>query len=373
MLNRYLADWKRRSLSSITRPMVQRRYRELCARSVSQANLAMRYLRAVFGFTIQKVRDADQRPLRIDNPLGVLRHQWIKLPWRTRVMSTEQMRRWLHAVRDLVRPGGHLSTDGRPARAAFRDAEAYRDLFLFLALTGCRMSEALRLKCRDVDWLEGRMTFRRTKNRRDHILPLTVTLREILARRIAACRSDLVFSSRRGKPFKAYRRVLERIREVAGVHFTPHDLRRWAATAMEQAGVGAYTIKGVLNHLSGLRVTLGTLKGVSGETQVVMGEIQDADRDMTGRYVQVTLDMKRWALEKLEPYLLGEARFEVTELGLPLMPRRSDAVKRMYVRRRRGEEGEVVEIVGLDSETAYTAPTPEKSDVANPQQTDVSA
>jgi hypothetical protein len=58
VLNRHIEDWKRRSLSSITRPMVQRRYRELCARSVSQANLTMRYLSAVLGFTIQKVRDA---------------------------------------------------------------------------------------------------------------------------------------------------------------------------------------------------------------------------------------------------------------------------------------------------------------------------
>jgi hypothetical protein len=48
-------------------------------------------------------------------------------------------------------------------------------------------------------------------------------------------------------------------------------------------------------------------------------------------------------------------------------------VTKIYVRRRRGEEGEVVEIVGLDSDAAYTVPTPEKFDVVSAQQTDVSS
>jgi integrase len=98
------------------------------------------------------------------------------------------------------------------------------------------------------------LSFRNTKNRRDHTLPLTDTLEKIVLRRLCASTSERVFSSlRAGKSLGNYRRALERIRKVAGVDFSPHDLRRWAATAMEQAGVGVYTIKGVLNRLFGRR------------------------------------------------------------------------------------------------------------------------
>jgi integrase len=336
LLDRYLGDWKGRALSSITRPMVHRRYRELCEQTVSQANSVMRYLRAAFGFAAQWVRDADQRPLQIDNPVKVLRHQWVRLPWRTRVMNAEQMARWVAAVSELASTEAVVMADGSRQRPLC-DGEVYRDLFLFLALTGCRMSEALRLKCGDIDRVKRSLRFRNTKNRRDHTLPLTDTLEKIVLRRLCASTSERVFSSlRAGKSLGNYRRALERIRKVAGVDFSPHDLRRWAATAMEQAGVGVYTIKGVLNHLSGRKVVIGTLTKESGEIQVVVGEIPDARRDTTGGYVQISLDMKLWALEKIEPYLWGKAHFQVAETSLPSMREPKGSVVKLHVIERRG-------------------------------------
>jgi hypothetical protein len=43
---------------------------------------------------------------------------------------------------------------------------------------------------------------------------------------------------------------------------------------------------------------------------MLVGEIQNAERDMTERYVQIRLEMKRWALEKIEQYVLGKAHFD---------------------------------------------------------------
>lgn len=88
------------------------------------------------------------------------------------------------------------------------------------------------------------------------------------------------------------------------VYFTPHDLRRWVATALKQAGVGVYTIKGVLNHRSGCRLKLGSIQTESGKTVELEGGIVGTDPTM--RYVQISLAMKRWALEKLEAILLGK-------------------------------------------------------------------
>jgi integrase len=74
----------------------------------------------------------------------------------------------------------------------------------------------------------------------------------------------------------------QRVRDASGVQWSPHDLRRLAATAMERAAVPAYTIKGVLNHLSG-------------------------GQDITGNYVQVGRDMKLAAMLKIEGYVTGGA------------------------------------------------------------------
>jgi integrase len=355
MLERHLRDWKKRPLSSITRPMVQRRYRELCARTISQANNTMRYLCAVFNFAAKEVRDADQRPLRIDNPVSVLRHQWVKLPWRTRVMNTKEFGRWVAAVESLATAArSPQSADRYPSYMS--DGEAYRDLFLFVALTGCRRSEALRLTWNNVDWRTEQMTFRKTKNRRDHILPLTPMVHAILWRRLGHKKSERVFASlKTGKPLGSVDAMVSRVRDLSGVQFIIHDLRRWAATAMEQAGVGAYTIKGVLNHLPGLRVTIGRVREhTDSAVRLLAGEIQDARRDTTERYVQISLEMKRWALEKIEPYLLGKAHFDAaTDL-----PPTACELSRTCLIESRGEGHQVTEFIRLERPVAYTVPTP---------------
>ena len=68
--------WKGRPLVSLTRPMVESRYQEVCERSVVQANMGMKYLRAVFNFTAERKVDAEGHSLFRDNPVNVLRHQW---------------------------------------------------------------------------------------------------------------------------------------------------------------------------------------------------------------------------------------------------------------------------------------------------------
>ncbi len=49
-----LRGWAPRSLISLTRGMIEQRYQEECQRSVAQANAGMKYLRAVFNFTLER-------------------------------------------------------------------------------------------------------------------------------------------------------------------------------------------------------------------------------------------------------------------------------------------------------------------------------
>jgi integrase len=111
------------------------------------------------------------------------------------------------------------------------------------------------LRWSHVEWPEQRFTFLKTKNRRDHMLPFTGMVQEIFERRLAAAsNSSRVFGTvGSGRRLGNVGGAVRRLRKATGVYFTPHDLRRWTATALEQAGVGVYTIKGVLNHRSGCR------------------------------------------------------------------------------------------------------------------------
>jgi integrase len=156
-------------------------------------------------------------------------------------------------------------------------------LFLFIALTGCRPNEAGDLEVRDVAFQSDEVTFRDTKNRLDHTLPLTPYLRELLRHRVDAAISSRIFSSPYdGRALSNYRAAVRRVREESKVVFTLQDLRRLAATAMERGHVPVYTLKAVLNHLSG--------------------------NDTTAGYVQVGRDMKLNALRKIEDFVMAHER-----------------------------------------------------------------
>jgi integrase len=257
-------SWKKKAVSAITREMVERRYQQLSAASVARANLAMRYLRAVIAFTADRMTDSHGKPVLTDNPVRVLRRQWKAVGRRTTVIEPDALRSWVPAVSALAN-------------------QVARDLLLFVALTGCRRGEALTLRKSDVNLAANTVTFRDTKNRRDHELPLTKQLAEILARRVAASASECewVFADTRGRPIQNLRYAQDRVQTASGVKFCVHDLRRLAATALERAAVPVYTIKAVLNHVA-------------------------TAQDVTGGYVRVDRAMKLDALEKLGKFVMAK-------------------------------------------------------------------
>jgi integrase len=254
--------WKKKPVVDITREMVERRYKQLTVSSVARANLAMRYLRAVIGFTGERMMDSHGKTVLTDNPVRVLRRQWKAVGRRATVIEPDALGDWIPAVSTLTNP-------------------VARDVLLFVALTGCRRGEALTLRKGDVNLAANTVTFKDTKNRRDHELPLTKQLTEILARRIAASPSEWVFADARGRPIQNLRYAQDRVQTASGVKFCVHDLRRLAATTMERAAVPVYTIKAVLNHVA-------------------------TAQDVTGGYVRVDNAMKLDALKKLGAFVMAK-------------------------------------------------------------------
>jgi integrase len=175
-------DWMKKSLlSSITRDMIARRHKELGAASQARANLAMRYLRAVFNFAMAEYTDAKGKPLLTDNPVKKLSQTraWYRVDRRQTVIKPHQLKPWFQAVLAL-------------------NNDLARDYFLLVILTGLRRTEALNLRWDNVDLLGRTLTVRDTKNHQDHTLPLSDYPLELLEARQREAVGKYVFESPRG-------------------------------------------------------------------------------------------------------------------------------------------------------------------------------
>lgn len=260
-----LEEWENKTLSSITREMISKRHHALGELSPARANLAMRYLRAVFNFAIAHYTDKDGHPLIVDNPVKRLSQTraWYRIDHRETVINSHQLKPWFDAVMSLSN-------------------EVARDYFLTIILTGLRRSEAMNLTWSDVDLKRQTLTVRDTKNHRDHTLPLSVFLLELLAARKNKNTGTYVFQSSKGR-LQNLRYAQDKVIKDSAVNFTIHDLRRTFATIANSLDIPAYTVKMLLNHkMSG---------------------------DVTAGYIIVDVERLRDPINKINTYILEQAEF----------------------------------------------------------------
>jgi integrase len=152
------------------------------------------------------------------------------------------------------------------------NGDQYGAIVRLLMLTGQRANEIAALRWSEID-LDGRMIFlpaERTKNGRPHSVPMSDTVRDILAAQPRPEDRELVFGHRDG-PFSGWSKskgqLDERISKTASKplpHWTPHDLRRTCATRMADLGVQPHVIEAVLNHVSGHK---GGIAGIYNRAQ----------------------------------------------------------------------------------------------------------
>jgi len=241
-------DWRNKPLLDITKDMVAKRHTKVGQRSQARANLAMRTLRAIFNFAIGEYENAKGRSLITENPVKRLSHTkaWYKVRRRETIIKEHELAAWHGALSSI-----------QPERSANR-IEAIKDYLLLLLFTGLRRAEAAKLTWDRVDFVGKTITIIDTKNSRNHVLPLSNFLFDLLSKRKKDSDSEFVFPSNSKAGYIVEpRKVMQKITGISGVQFTLHDLRRTFITIAESLDIPAYALKKLLNHKTNSDVTAG--------------------------------------------------------------------------------------------------------------------
>lgn len=192
------------------------------------ANRLQALLSALFGFALE-------RELIGASPAAGLRRLHREVP-KSRVLTSDELR-------DVW-------------QASHGNAIAGSALLLILA-TGQRGGEVVRLRWRDLArradgwWWLIPSGFR--KNSREHDVPLSALAVELLNRvRPLTGAGEWAFSFDGTQPMNGLVQYAERVRALSGTAgWTPHDLRRTAATLCGEAGVAPHVIEALLGHARG--------------------------------------------------------------------------------------------------------------------------
>lgn len=243
------ADWQEKAMTGISKDMVSKRHNKIGSeRGEAYANLAMRFLRALFNFAIAQYEDGSGKSILSENPVMRLTQTraWYRVDRRQTVIKPHQLASWYQAVISLK----HDPISSQSALVA--------DYLLFLLFTGLRRQEAATLKWSAIDLNDRSFTLTDTKNRQPLTLPLTDFIYELLEKRKAVANSDYVFA---GDGKSGYliepRRQVQKVTQLSGVSFTLHDLRRTFITIAESLDISAYALKRLVNHKMSNDVTAG--------------------------------------------------------------------------------------------------------------------
>jgi integrase len=133
----------------------------------------------------------------------------------------------------------------------------YSVVVRLLMLTGCRATEIAALRWSEIVDDQIVLPPERTKNARQHVVPMTPVVRTILESCPRRRDRDFIFGRRQESPLRGWSVLKsaldQRIREngVAMAPWTHHDLRRTLATRLAELGTGPHIIEALLNHVSG--------------------------------------------------------------------------------------------------------------------------
>jgi integrase len=250
----YFEEWNNKPLAEISKDLIEKKHREIGERSEAQANLAMRFMRAIFNFALGQYEDSSGNAIIADNPIKRLSQTraWYRVERRQTLIKAHDLPAWFKAVNEL------------PMHSSGINREAVKDYLLLLIFTGLRREEGLGLQWKDVDFKAKTLTIPDPKNRQSHTLPLSTFLFDLLKNRSDNNleKSAFVFP---GRGIKGYmddpNKQMKIVVEKSGVTFTPHDLRRTFITIAESLDISAYALKRLANHKMTNDVTAGYIIG----------------------------------------------------------------------------------------------------------------
>ena len=230
--------WKGRRLSTITPPQIHDLLDEITDRGAPiAANRVLAQLKVLGGWAVE-------RGIIGKNPFeGVKAPASEKGRARERVLSDDELRLVWKATEKIGWPFGPIVG--------------------LLILTGARRDEVAQMEWREVDIDHAVWTLpaARSKNRREHAIPLSDTALDVLRSLPRIDRSGYVFTTNARTPVSGFSKAkptLDRtMAEFAGEGAIPewvlHDLRRTVATNLQRLGVRLEVTEAVLNHVSGSR------------------------------------------------------------------------------------------------------------------------
>jgi integrase len=243
LFNSYLSEWQNMELSSINRPMVEKKHRTIGKKSIYRANATMRLLRALFNFAIGEYEDSSGMPTIMHNPVQKISHKkaWFREKVRRNVIEPNDLNNWFNAV---LRLPNHKANNTHK-----NTSETIRDYLLILLFTGLRPGEALNLTWENIDFNNNLLNIEDTKNHENHTLPLPDYVVSILEQRKNDSLGSVVFPGYNpDKSLVNSNRQVKKVIENSGVQFLLHDLRRTFATYADSLQIQHSTIKRLMNH-----------------------------------------------------------------------------------------------------------------------------
>jgi integrase len=142
----------------------------------------------------------------------------------------------------------------------------YNPIVKLLILTGQRAREIADLHWSEVDFDRGIIALppHRTKNGREHTIPMSAAVRSILKLQVRREGRDLVFGRGQGgfSGWSNAKDALDQAIKAGKKLMAPwiiHDLRRAVATGMAEIGIQPHVVEAILNHVSGHKAGIAGL------------------------------------------------------------------------------------------------------------------
>lgn len=198
-----------------------------------QGRIVLATVRKMLNWAVEKDIIEVSPAIGIKPPIGIVR--------RDRVLSKDELARLLKAL-----PGTSLAAETKA-------------IIELLLLTGQRVGEVCGMVRGEID-LAGRLWTlpgARTKNGLTHVVPLSDPALAIVERYMAKAddRPNAPLFSIIGEPLepRSISQATRKHLQLFDERWTPHDLRRSAATHMAETGILPHVIEAALNHISGFR------------------------------------------------------------------------------------------------------------------------
>jgi integrase len=171
----------------------------------------------------------------VNRLLAYLRHGF-RLMFEKRMISRVPVIKLLDG--ENVRQGFIAAGDLSALLGEIEDPDT-RDIVEYLYASGWRSTEAMQFRW---SWIDGnmiRLPAQYSKNKKERLMPVIGTIRDVIERRQAKRRIDCEFVfHRNGKPIKFFRDSFKTAAKNVGANGTlPHDMRRSAVRNFRRSGL----------------------------------------------------------------------------------------------------------------------------------------